>query len=76
MKAGHPLSRRGAGCNRSLLSGQELIPGWLKENGITEATYTPPQGYFVAEENPKDFENFEANFPYKEKLKLPRRNAF
>ena len=27
----------------------ELIPGYL--NGI-EATYTPPKGYFVAEENP------------------------
>lgn len=29
---------------------QELIPGWL--NGI-EATYCPPKGYFVADENQK-----------------------
>lgn len=36
---------------------QELIPGYL--NGI-EATYTPPKGYFVAEENPEDFAKFEA----------------
>ena len=25
---------------------QELIPGWLKENGIREATYTPPKGAY------------------------------
>ena len=47
---------------------QELIPGYL--NGI-EATYTPPKGYFVAEENPEDFAKYEAEFPYKEKLILP-----
>ena len=47
---------------------QELIPGYL--NGI-EATYTPPKGYFVAEENPEDFAKYEAEFPYKEKLVLP-----
>ena len=47
---------------------QELIPGFL--NGIEE-TYCPPKGYFVAEENPSDFEKYEATFPYKEKLKLP-----
>ena len=28
---------------------QELIPGWLKANGIEEATYCPPKGYFVAD---------------------------
>ena len=50
---------------------QELIPGWLKANGITEATYCPPKGYFVADENPKDFEAFDATFPAKEKLRLP-----
>ena len=43
---------------------QELIPGWL--NGI-EATYAPPKGYFVAEENPDAFEAYEATFPKKEK---------
>ena len=47
---------------------QELIPGFL--NGRT-GTYTPPKGYFAAEENPQDFEAFDAKFPYKEKLKLP-----
>ena len=47
---------------------QELIPGYL--NGI-EAIYTPPKGYFVAEENPEDFAKYEAEFPYKEKLVLP-----
>ena len=47
---------------------QELIKGYL--NGI-EATYTPPKGYFVAEENPEDFAKYEAEFPYKEKLVLP-----
>ena len=50
---------------------QELIPGWLKKNGITEATYCPPKGYFVAEENPEAFEAYEATFPQKEKLRLP-----
>ena len=47
---------------------QELIPSWL--NGI-EATYCPPKGYFVADENPNAFEAYEATFPKKEKLHLP-----
>ncbi|MCR4836080.1 MAG: N-acetyltransferase, partial [Bacteroidaceae bacterium] len=50
---------------------QELIPGWLEKNGITEATYYPPKGYFVADENPEAFEAYEATFPQKEKLRLP-----
>ena len=50
---------------------QELIPGWLKSKGITEATYGPPKGYFVAEENPEAFEAYEATFPEKVKLRLP-----
>ena len=50
---------------------QELIPGWLKENGITEVTYCPPKGYFVADENPEAFEAYEATFPKKVKLRLP-----
>ena len=50
---------------------QELIPGWLKANGIEEATYCPPKGYFVADDNPETFEAFEASFPAKEKLRLP-----
>ena len=47
---------------------QEIIPGFL--NGRT-GTYAPPKGYFAAEENPQDFEAFDAKFPRKEKLKLP-----
>ena len=50
---------------------QELIPGWLKANGINEATYCPPKGYFVADENPEAFETYESSFPPKEKLRLP-----
>ena len=50
---------------------QELIPGWLKDNGITEASYCPPAGYFVADEDPGAFEAYEAAFPAKEKLRLP-----
>ena len=50
---------------------QELIPGWLKNNGISEATYNPPKGYFVAEANPEAFAAYEATFPPKEKLRLP-----
>ena len=50
---------------------QELIPGWLKSNGIDEAFYCPPKGYFVADENPEAFNNYEATFPHKEKLRLP-----
>ena len=50
---------------------QELIPGWLKANGIVEATYCPPKGYFVADEHPEAFEAYEATFPPKEKLRLP-----
>ena len=46
---------------------QELIPGWLQDNGITEATYCPPKGYFAADENPEAFEAYEATFPPKEK---------
>ena len=52
---------------------QELIPGWL--NGI-EATYCPPKGYFVADENPEAFEAYEATFPKKEKLRLPGQLGF
>lgn len=42
----------------------ELIPGWL--NGL-EATYCPPKGYFVADDNPEAFETYDATFPTKEK---------
>lgn len=44
---------------------KELIPGYL--DGIT-GEYTPPQGYFVDE---AEAEEFDKEFPYMEKLKLP-----
>lgn len=47
---------------------KELIPGYL--NGV-EGTYHTPKGYFVCEDNPKDFEAYEATFPFKEKKVLP-----
>ena len=50
---------------------QELIPGWLAKNGINEAIYSPPEGYFVAETNPEAFESYEATFPPKKKEILP-----
>ena len=43
---------------------QELIPGWL---GGIEATYCPPQGYFVADADSDAFEAYDATFPKKEK---------
>ena len=50
---------------------KELKPGYL--DGIT-GIYATPAAYFVAEENPEDFEKFEREFNLKnplEKLKLP-----
>jgi hypothetical protein len=47
---------------------QELITGYW---GHREGTYCPPNGYFVAEENPEAFEAYESTFPQKEKLRLP-----
>ena len=44
---------------------KELIPGYL--DGVT-GEYTTPTGYFVDEE---EAEEFDKQFPYKEKLKLP-----
>ena len=44
---------------------KELISGYL--NGIT-GEYATPKGYFVDE---KEAEEFDKQFPYKEKLKLP-----
>ena len=47
---------------------QELIPGWL---GGIEATYQPPEGYFVADAHPEGFAAYEATFPAKEKALQP-----
>ena len=44
---------------------KELISGYL--DGVT-GEYATPQGYFVDE---AEAENFDKQFPYKEKLKLP-----
>jgi len=41
---------------------QELIPGYW---GNREGTYCPPKGYFVADENPEDFDEYEKTFPKK-----------
>lgn len=50
---------------------QELIPGYLAAHlKGTEATYAPPKGYFVAEDTPKGFAEYEAGFPHKDKLVL------
>ncbi len=44
---------------------KELLPGFL--NGVRR-TYHTPEGYFL---NEADIERFDAQFPPKEKLKLP-----
>ena len=56
------------GADASFFLCRELIPGYL--NGIS-GEYAPPEGYFAAEQNPEDFEAFDAQFPPKQKLKLP-----
>lgn len=47
---------------------KELTLGFL--DGIS-GTYKDPEGYYVCEKDPDDFERFEATFSKKEKLKLP-----
>lgn len=47
---------------------KELEPGYF--DSVT-GEYATPQGYFVAEENPEEFEAYDAEFPEKEKLHLP-----
>ena len=56
------------GADDSFFLCRELIPGYL--NGIS-GEYAPPEGYFAAEQNPEDFEKFDAQFQPKVKLKLP-----
>ena len=56
------------GADASFFLCKELKPGYL--SGIT-GEYAPPDGYMVAEENPAEFEVFEAQFPPKEKKVLP-----
>ena len=47
---------------------KELIEGYL--DGIS-GEYSTPNGYFVCEEHPEEFEAYDSEFPIKEKLKLP-----
>ena len=56
------------GADASFFLCKELIPGYL--NGVT-GVYAPPEGYFAAEREPEEFERFDAQFPPKEKKKLP-----
>ena len=56
------------GADASFFLCKELIPGYL--DGVT-GVYAPPRGYFVASENPEAFERYDAQFPHKEKQKLP-----
>ena len=56
------------GADASFFLCRELVPGYL--NGVT-GEYAPPEGYFVAEQNPEDFEAYDAQFPPKEKKVLP-----
>ncbi|MBQ7656643.1 MAG: N-acetyltransferase [Clostridia bacterium] len=56
------------GADASFFLCKELIPGYLR--GIT-GEYAPPEGYYAAEQEPEAFERFDAQFPVKEKLKLP-----
>ena len=53
------------GADASFFLCKELIPGYLE--GIT-GEYAPPSGYFVDVEAAEEFDK---QFPYKEKLKLP-----
>lgn len=56
------------GADASFFLCRELVPGYL--NGIT-GVYAPPEGYFCADQNPEDFEAYDAQFPPKVKLVLP-----
>ena len=56
------------GADASFFLCRELIPSYLA--GVT-GEYGPPEGYFVAEREPEAFARFDAQFPPKEKLRLP-----
>lgn len=47
---------------------KELEEGYLKD---VTGEYATPKGYFAAYDQPEAFEAYEAEFPEKEKLKLP-----
>ncbi len=56
------------GADASFFLCTELEPGYLTD---ARGEYTPPKGYFVADQNPAEFEAYEATFPIKEKHVLP-----
>lgn len=56
------------GTDASFFLCKELLPGYL--SGVT-GVYAPPEGYFVAEREAAAFAYFDAQFPPKERLKLP-----
>jgi hypothetical protein len=47
---------------------KELDEGFLDR---VTGSYKDPEGYFVTERKPEEFEKYEASFPPKEKLVLP-----
>ena len=56
------------GADASFFLCKELVPGYL--HGVA-GVYGPPEGYFAADQEPEAFEQFDAQFPPKVKLKLP-----
>ena len=56
------------GADDSFFLCRELIPGYLA--GV-RGEYAPPAGYYRAELEPEAFEAFDAQFPPREKLRLP-----
>ncbi|MBQ3402256.1 MAG: N-acetyltransferase [Synergistaceae bacterium] len=56
------------GADASFFLCRELNTGYL--DGIT-GEYSPPDAYFMADNDPEGFSRFEATFPPKEKLTLP-----
>ncbi len=56
------------GADASFFLCKELTPGYL--DGV-RGEYATPQEYFVCEQDPKGFAAYEAQFPAKEKLRLP-----
>ncbi len=56
------------GADASFFLCKELIGGYLA--GVT-GEYAPPEGYYCAEQEPAEFEAFDALFPAKKKEKLP-----
>lgn len=56
------------GSDASFFLCKELKPEYL--NGIT-GEYATPKGYFICDEDPDGFAEYEATYPFKEKLVLP-----